>query len=194
MPFEDEVQVVDLAPWSSNWASEFETLAAQLRAALGGIALAIQHVGSTAVPELLAKDVIDVQVLVHEIRNRGIEAAFVRLGFRRRPEPWNQVDLIGGTEFAKTVYAPPPGARPANVHVRSEASGAARYALLFRDFLRADPEARATWGEFKARAASVVGELAPYGQIKGAALPLLMRCAEQWAIETAWRPGHTTEP
>jgi len=114
MPFEDEVQVVDLAPWSSNWASEFETLAAQLRAALGGIALAIQHIGSTAVPELLAKDVIDVQVLVHEIRNRGIETAFVRSGFRRRPEPWNQVDLIGGTEFAKTVYAPPPGARPAN--------------------------------------------------------------------------------
>jgi len=93
MPFEDEVQVVDLAPWSSNWASEFETLAAQLRAALGGIALAIQHIGSTAVPELLAKDVIDVQVLVHEIRNRGIETAFVRSGFRRRPEPWNQVDL-----------------------------------------------------------------------------------------------------
>jgi len=188
MPFEDEAQVVDLVPWSPRWGQEFESLAQQLRGALGSLAVAIQHIGSTSVPGLLAKDVIDVQVLVREVDHGGVEAAFTSLEFRRRPEPWNRVDVIGEREFSKAVYAPPPGARAVNVHVRAEGSYSARYALLFRDYLRADAEARATWAGFKLRVASAVGQLAPYGQIKGAALPLLMRCAEQWATETAWLP------
>jgi dephospho-CoA kinase len=189
MPFEDEAQVVDLVPWSPRWAQDFERVAQQLDGALGSLAVAIQHIGSTSVPELVAKDVIDVQVLVREVQEGGIEAAFARLEFRRRPEPWNQVDVIGEREFPKAVYAPPPGARAVNVHVRVDGSGSARYALLFRDFLCSDADARATWAGFKLCVAPAVGQLAPYGQIKGAALPLLMRCAEQWAAETAWVPS-----
>jgi GrpB-like predicted nucleotidyltransferase (UPF0157 family) len=189
MPFEDEARVVDLAAWSPRWGPEFESLAQQLRDALGNLALAIQHIGSTSVPELVAKDVIDVQVLVREVEDRRVEAAFAGLGFRRRPEPWNQVDVLAGREVPKAVYAPSVGGRAVNVHVRAEGSDTARYALLFRDFLRADREARATWAEFKVRLVSAVGELAPYGQIKGAALPLLMRCAEQWAAESDWVPA-----
>jgi len=188
MPFEDEVQTVQLMAWTAAWESEFETLAHQLRGALGDVAVAIQHVGSTAVPGLSAKDVIDVQVLVREQHDPRIGHAFESLGFRRRPEPWNQADSIGDVAFSKAVYAPPRGARAANVHVRPENSDAARYALLFRDYLRADPQARATWADVKEHIASAVPDLAPYGQIKAAALPLLMRGAEQWAAETKWIP------
>jgi GrpB-like predicted nucleotidyltransferase (UPF0157 family) len=190
MPFEDEAQVVDLAAWSPRWESEFESLAEQLRGALGSLGLAIQHIGSTSVPQLVAKDVIDVQVLISDVHDGRVEPAFASLGFRRRPEPWNQADVIGDREFPKAVYAPPRGARAVNVHVRALGSESARYALLFRDFLRANREARVTWAEFKLRLASAVAELAPYGQIKGAAFPLLMRWAEQWAAENAWVPSN----
>lgn len=186
MPFEDEAQVVDLVAWNPEWGSEFERLAQQLDSALNNLAVVVQHIGSTSVPGLSAKDVIDVQVLVRQLQKSEIERSLTSLGFRRRPEPWNRIDVIDGRKFPKVVYAPAPGARLVNVHVRVEGSGAARYALLFRDFLRADAEARATWEEFKASVASTVGQLAPYGQIKGAAFPLLMRCAEEWATETGW--------
>jgi GrpB-like predicted nucleotidyltransferase (UPF0157 family) len=189
MPFEDEAQRVDLVEWRREWRSEFESLAQQLRDALGSLALVIQHIGSTSVPELSAKDVIDVQVLVREVKDRRIEEALATLGFRRRPEPWNRLDVIDGREFPKAVYAPPAGSRAVNVHVRADGSEAARYALLFRDFLRAEFEARTTWAAFKASVASAVDHLAPYGQIKAAALPLLMRCAEEWATETGWTPN-----
>ncbi len=188
MPFPDELQVVELVEWSPQWAADFERLARELRNELGGVALAIEHIGSTAVPGLAAKDVIDVQVLAEDVSDPRVKEAFARLAYRRRPEPWNQFDVIGREQFLKSVYAPPPDARPANVHVRGEGSGSARYALLFRDFLRADADARAAWAELKSRTAAVVDTLAPYGQIKAAALPLLMHSAEEWAAETGWPP------
>jgi GrpB-like predicted nucleotidyltransferase (UPF0157 family) len=194
MPFEDEAQAVHLTAWSAAWESEFEKLAEQLRGALGVVATAIQHIGSTAVPGLPAKDVIDAQVLVWELHDPRIEQAFESLGFRKRHEPWNQADSIGGVSFPKAVYAPPPRARAANIHVRPTNSSAARHALLFRDYLRADTQSRATWADVKAQIASAVPDLAPYGEIKAAALPLLMRCAEQWADETKWIPQGVVRP
>jgi len=188
MPFEDEVRPVRLSAWSPAWESEFEELAAQIRGALGGVAAAIQHIGSTSVRGLSAKDVIDIQVLVGELDDPRIGRAFESLGFRKRPEPWNQADSFGGVSFPKAVYAPPAGARAANIHVRPESSDGARYALLFRDYLRADSQARTTWADLKAHIASAIPDLAPYGQIKAAALPLLMRGAERWAAETNWKP------
>ena len=192
MPFADEMQVVELSTWRPEWHSEFEALAQELRAALGDVAVAIYHVGSTAVPGLPAKDVIDAQVLVMDVDDIRIAHGFAGRGFRRRPEPWNQVDVIGCDEFPKAVYAPPCGARAVNVHVRAQDGEGARYALLFRDFLRADADARDAWAALKSCIASHVGDLVPYGQIKGAALPLLMRAAEHWAVETGWAPRHAS--
>lgn len=194
MPFEDEVQAVRLSAWSADWESEFERLAQQLRGALGDVGTAIQHVGSTAVPGLSAKDVIDVQVLVRELHDPRLGLAFEGLHFRKRPEQWNQADCIGGVSFPKAVFAPPPGTRAANIHVRPENSPAARYTLLFRDYLRADAQSRATWAHLKAHIASAIPDLALYGQIKAAALPLLMRGAEQWADDTNWIPQGVVRP
>src|SRR5262249_42237479 len=126
--------------------------------------------------------------LVGELDDPRIGRAFESLGFRKRREPWNQADSIVGVSFPKAVYAPPAGARAANIHVRPENSDGARYALLFRDYLRADSQARTTWADLKAHIASAIPDLVPYGQIKAAALPLLMRGAEQWAAETNWKP------
>jgi predicted RNase H-like nuclease len=73
------------------------------------------------------------------------------------------------------------------VHVRIAGGRNVRYALLFRDFLRADQGARDAWGAFKLRLAESVADVYDYGQIKASIQPLLMERADQWAAETGWR-------
>jgi dephospho-CoA kinase len=59
-----------------------------------------------------------------------------------------------------------------------------RYALLFRDYLRANDGARQAWAEFKRRLAShFATDLATYGQLKDPATDLLIVAAEQWAAQ-----------
>jgi dephospho-CoA kinase len=85
------------------------------------------------------------------------------------------------------VFAPPVGARTANVHVRACGGGNARSALLFRDYLRSDGHARRAWGAFKQRLAASVPNLLDYGQVKAPATEVLMVAAEYWAADTGWR-------
>jgi GrpB-like predicted nucleotidyltransferase (UPF0157 family) len=75
---------------------------------------------------------------------------------------------------------------PMQHHVRESRGGNARYALLFRDFLRSDDGARQAWGAFKQRLAVSVPDLLDYGQIKAPATDVLMAAAERWAAETGW--------
>lgn len=84
------------------------------------------------------------------------------------------------------MFAPPPGARRCNVHVRENGGANARYALLFRDYLRANATARDAWGAFKQRLALSVPQLPDYGQIKAPATDVLMEGAERWAADTGW--------
>jgi GrpB-like predicted nucleotidyltransferase (UPF0157 family) len=189
MPFVDEVgSGVVVVDYRAEWPGEFELLAGKLRSTLGGRALAVDHVGSTSVPGLQAKDCIDVQVRVASLE----EGEFVRLlsavGFRCRPELWNRVEVSSGQECKKLVFAPPVGGRTCNVHLRIGAGPNARYALLFRDYLRADDVARAGWGAFKQRLAVSVPDLMDYGQIKAPATEVLMAGAERWASQTGWSP------
>ena len=187
MPFADESLTVTVVDYRPDWPAEFETLAAQLRRAVGGQAVAIDHVGSTSVPGLAAKDCIDAQVCVPAIDLERLVASFAQIGFRCRPEPWNRTEITGGREFHKLVFAPPPGSRTANVHVRESGGANARFALLFRDYLRADDDARRAWGAFKQRLAASVPNLLDYGQIKAPATEILMAAAERWAVATGWR-------
>ncbi|MEP6972935.1 MAG: GrpB family protein [Actinomycetota bacterium] len=181
MPFADEVRPVDIVPYRTTWASEFDALGGRLWTALNPVALAIDHIGSTAVPRLPAKDVIDVQVLVANLDRVMLVKRFERIGFRQRREPWNVVETSFGARCEKLVFAPPVGERACNVHVRVEDQPNARFALLFRDFLRADTAVRDAWGEFKSRLAAEVPDLAHYGQIKAPATEILMQAASTWA-------------
>ena len=186
MPFADEVGPVDVGPvdvvpYRTAWASEFDSLAGRLWVALRDLAVGIDHIGSTAVPGLPAKDVIDVQVRVVSLDRAALASRFEQIGFRRRIEPWNAVETSFGTACEKLVFAPPVGERPCNVHVRVDGEPNTRFALLFRDYLRASPGALEAWGEFKMRLAARVPDLADYGRIKAPATEVLMQAASAWA-------------
>lgn len=186
MPFPDElgpaVNVVDYKP---EWPAEFAHLAARLRAVVGDRAIFVDHIGSTSVPGLAAKDCIDAQIRVAELSSDLVEL-MEKAGFRCRPEEWNRVEISNGQRCEKLVFAPPVGERRTNVHVRLINGPNARYALLFRDYLRADGTARRAWGAFKQRLAQSVPDLFDYGQIKAPATDLLMTSAEHWANHTGW--------
>lgn len=158
------------------------------------LALAIDHIGSTSVPGLPAKDCIDVQVRTDALDEEVLVPLLTGVGFRCRAEPWNRVEISSGQECRKLVFGPPVGGRSCNVHVRIGAGLNAWYALLFRDYLRADDVARAGWGAFKQRLAARVPELDYYGQIKAPATEVLMAGAERWAAEIGWSIAWPTDP
>jgi dephospho-CoA kinase len=184
MPFADEVRPVAVADYRASWPQEFEQLADRLRAAVGRHALAIDHVGSTSVPGLAAKDCIDVQVRVAALEPVG--ELLTGAGFRCRPEVWNRSEVSSGRTCPKLVFAPPVGERATNVHLRLYDGPNARYALLFRDYLRAQDDVRDAWGAFKKRLSATVSDLTDYGQIKAPATGVLMAGAERWAAQTGW--------
>ena len=189
MPFPDEpfARRVEVVPYRAAWAGEGALLVTWLRGLLPG-AVSVQHIGSTAVPGLAAKDCIDLMVQVRDRDSCGVAAVLERHGCRRRPEPWNQQEVSFGTTCRKQVFAPPPGGRACNIHVREHGAPNVRYALLFRDYLTADAEAARAWGQFKIRLAQSVTDLADYGQIKAPAQEILIRSAERWARDQRWRP------
>jgi GrpB-like predicted nucleotidyltransferase (UPF0157 family) len=181
MPFPDESHTATVVGYRPAWPYDFEALAARIRALLGDHADAVDHIGSTSVPGLAAKDCIDIQVQVPALDEPFLVTRLARGGFRCRPEPWNRLETTRGHDFRKLVFAPPPGARTANIHVRETGGANARFALLFRDFLRADADARRSWASFKQRLAANVPDLFAYGQIKAPATEILMAAADRWA-------------
>lgn len=190
MPFPDELAGgLAVVPYRKSWPLDFSRIAEQLDTALGTRALGIDHIGSTSVPGLPSKNCIDIQVRVTSIDEKPITKAMEKIGFRCRPESWNRVEISGGEECQKLVFAPPAKARACNVHVRRSVDPNVRYALLFRDFLRSNDRARDAWGAFKQRLAHSVTDIYAYGQIKQPATEILMTAAETWARHTDWSPG-----
>ena len=187
----DSVVIVD---YRERWHDEFAAIATDLRAALGDLALRIDHIGSTAVPGLAAKDRIDVQVSVADVADPRVTAAFVRAGYTPVPDITADHRPPGaagaGAEWAKRFFQPPAGRRAANLHVRGAGRANQRYALLFRDYLRAHPQAAAAYAETKRRLAAYhAGDRDAYTLIKDPVCDLIMVAAEAWAAATGWQPG-----
>jgi GrpB-like predicted nucleotidyltransferase (UPF0157 family) len=188
VPFPDEpfTQRVEVVPYRAVWAGEAALLVVRLRELLPA-AVSVEHIGSTSVPGLAAKDCLDLMVQVESL-DSGVAAVLERQGYRRRPEPWNRQETSFGTVCDKQVFAPPPGGRACNIHVRVHRGANVRYALLFRDYLTADSQAADAWGRFKVRLAQSVTDLADYGQIKAPAQEILMQSAQRWARDHDWQP------
>jgi dephospho-CoA kinase len=181
--FSPKVEVVEYRP---AWAGEGVEIAEWLARALPA-AHATDHIGSTSVPGLPAKDCIDLMVRVESLTDMDLRP-LADAGYRERPEEWNRTEALGRTTHPKRVFAPPLGGRSVNIHVREAHAETARYALLFRDFLRANDDHRDTWGRFKLRLAQERTDIHTYGQMKATVQPLVMALAEGWAAEQSWQP------
>jgi putative glutamine amidotransferase len=141
-----EYAIVDYDP---DWPAWFDEEAASVREALGPIAQRIDHVGSTSVPGLAAKPVIDIQVSVASLNPRApVITPLEAVGFEHSIDP-----IEPQHEFLSRGYE---GGTPHRVHVHICEVGSdwERRHLAFRDQLRKDPEAAAEYGALKRRLAA----------------------------------------
>lgn len=183
--------MVTIVPYQSTWADEFQRLGGVLRGSLGDLALRIDHIGSTSIPGLAAKDRIDIQVTVEDL-DPAIEGALSQIGYQRI-EHLTDHPPIGieshARDWIKWVFKPPAGQRPTNLHVRITGRANQRYALLFRDYLRAHLTAAQAYAELKRRLAQNLADPDTYPDVKDPAVDLIYFAAEDWAAATLWQPG-----
>ena len=183
-----------IVDYQSSWPAEFAAIAATLRHALGDLALRIDHIGSTSVPGLAAKDIIDVQIAVAALTPEVL-APLTELGYTRserivgdhRPPNSNGPD----SDWEKWFLREPQGQRMTNTHVRVLGRPNQRYPILFRDYLRAHPPTAAAYAELKRRLARELADPMTYPDVKDPAVDLIYFAAEDWAAITNWQPGPT---
>lgn len=183
------IAIVDYNP---AWSKEFAALAKPLAEALGEAALAIDHIGSTAVPGLAAKDKIDIQLTVADPADfDAVRAALEPLGYTEAPYTCDHIPPSGPFEpeqWAKRFFRPPAGQRPTNLHVRVAGRANQRYPLLFRDYLRANRSAAQAYENLKRQLATYHSDnIEAYCDIKDPACDLIAVAAEAWAQKTGWR-------
>jgi len=186
--------LIEVVVYDERWPQEFRRVGVPLRQAMGELALRVDHVGSTSVPGLVAKDVIDVQVTVARLDVGAIVAALAPLGYTLL-EKFNRDHVPPGwenraEEWSKLLFEPPKGQRRTNLHVRQAGRANQRYALLFRDYLRADVAAAGAYGQIK----KVLARLHPdnveaYYDVKDPVCDIVMVGAERWAGATGYVPG-----
>jgi predicted RNA-binding protein with RPS1 domain/GrpB-like predicted nucleotidyltransferase (UPF0157 family) len=134
--------------YDDEWPRAAARLAARLRKVCGPAALAVEHLGSTAVPGMAAVDVVDLQIEVADAD--AADALGPRLaaaGFPRRDDAGDDAVVAGvdpdPAQWRRRLHSSADPGRPANVHVRVAGSAGARAAVALRDLLRRDPPARA---------------------------------------------------
>jgi GrpB-like predicted nucleotidyltransferase (UPF0157 family) len=128
--------------YDPRWAQEFAREEPILRRALGDLVSGIEHIGSTAVPGLAAKPVLDIAVaLVDPSTFAAVRQRLVTCGYEHRGDLGSE----GGHVFAKG----PETARSHYLHVQEAGSTQWRRYLAFRDMLRNDPVKRDDYAALK---------------------------------------------
>ncbi len=179
-------------PPRETWAAEFQSVGARLRRELGALAQRIDHIGSTSVPGLAAKDILDIQVTVASLDEALLAPAFARAAFRltaRNRSDHEPAGTDGPASDWQKLYVEPVSGRRMNIHVRVTGRPNQRYSLLCRDFLRAHATAAEAYALFKQRLAAQGMESGVYADIKDPVFDLIMHAAESWAARTGWQPA-----
>jgi GrpB-like predicted nucleotidyltransferase (UPF0157 family) len=180
-----------IAKPDATWAAQFDKAAKTIHDILGDTAVRVDHIGSTSVPGLPAKDVLDIQatVVAESDLDEAVQLLVAADWEARPPRRDHPVPGLPEDEFqwVKRLVIEPMYRRRVNLHIRVAGRANQRYALLFRDYLRAHPDTAAAYGEFKRRAATLplesVGE---YADLKDPVCDLIYLPAEEWAERTGW--------
>ena len=133
---------LEVVPYDPHWPAAFEAEAAHLRTALGSLALRIDHHGSTSVPGLSAKPIIDIQVSVAALQPIAAYGEGLRaLGYVHIPHP--------DDAFCPFFHRPPQWPHSHHVHVVERGGAEERRTLAFRDYLRDHPAAAREYERLK---------------------------------------------
>jgi GrpB-like predicted nucleotidyltransferase (UPF0157 family) len=175
---------VFIVPYDDSWPGWFQQLAQPLRNALGPVALRIDHIGSTSIPGIAAKPVIDIQISVADFE--PLDAFLLpleRLGYIFRADNPNRT---------QRYFREPPGHPRVHIHVMRTGSFGEQFALLFRDYMRTHPDVAAQYARLKiglGQRYQLVEERQLYTEAKAPFIWKVIAQADSWAQLTGWFPG-----
>ncbi|MEO8241707.1 MAG: GrpB family protein [bacterium] len=178
--------LIQIRPPRASWPADFGRVKTALLPVLPSGAI-VHHIGSTAVPGLAAKDIIDIQVTLARLTDLDATAltgaGFERASPTRDHQPPGM--KLAAVDLAKQMFR---AALPvANIHIRVHGRFNQRYPLLCRDYLRAHPLAAAAYGAIKQNLATrFPNDAEAYYDIKDPVFDLIMVGAEAWAAATGW--------
>lgn len=198
-----------VAAYDPSWPDRAAGLIDLLTARLGPLAARIEHIGSTSIPGMAAKDLIDLQVSTPDLD--AVEPVFDKplgeLGFEL--SPYRRDHVPAGRPDSPDLWAKRLWSRPdwhpdgqVNLHVRSVGSPNERLALLFRDWFRAHQDAIPAYAGFKRSLAGLVGAASQSGGLDGLdddpfgaysdtkdwVVDVVIAAAEPWAAAVNWQP------
>lgn len=138
------MSTVTLVEYQDSWPADFQTISHELAGVFSGIPVEIEHIGSTAVPQLCAKPVIDVLLGVADLSL--VEARIKdlsELGYEYRAEYERELPF-------RRYFVRPPGVGP-RVHLHATVLGASLWTrhMAFREALRTSPDVRAQYAVLK---------------------------------------------
>ena len=187
--------MITIVPYDISWPEAFLAVARPLRSALGELAVRIDHIGSTAVPGLAAKDVIDVQITLKDFSCMPqVVTALGSLGYTQVQEVTSDhvppLSQGPAADWEKRSFRQPVGLRRMHLHVRALGRPNQRYALLFRDYLRAHPVASAAYAQIKTSLSQRhPNDVDFYYDNKGPLCDIVIDAAEEWAQVSGWHMG-----
>lgn len=166
---------VRLSPYREEWAERFREEADYLSGLFGPLAVSFEHFGSTAVPGMRAKPVVDMMVIVTDIAAiDGLSGTMAALGYDVAGEwgiPGRRLFRKGGADRTHHIHVYEAG----NPHIERH--------LVVRDYLRGNPEEAARYSDFKAELAGRFKETSGYSPAKKAFVSELERTALAWHAE-----------
>jgi GrpB-like predicted nucleotidyltransferase (UPF0157 family) len=141
------MRIVEVVPHNPRWRDAFEAEAKHVAAALGENVAAIHHIGSTAIPDIYAKPVVDLLVEVRAITEvDGQSPAMESIGY----EVMGEYGIPGRRYFRKDNQE---GIRTHNIHAFEAGSAEAERHLAFRDYMVAHPVEAQRYSELKRKLA-----------------------------------------
>lgn len=137
---------IEVIPHNTDWAQKYAEEAALLRTIFGDRLLTIHHIGSTTIPGILAKPVIDIIIVVSEIETvEACNLAMIAAGY----VPRGEAGIPNRRFFRKETE----GIRSHHVHIYPQGNENIATHLNFRDYLRAHPDEARAYSQLKERLA-----------------------------------------
>jgi len=167
---------IELHPHSLEWAKTAMTETARLKSALGDVLVTVHHVGSTAIPGILAKPIIDLIPVVTDLAGLDARENAIRaLGYK-----WYGEFGLAGRRYC-TLTDPVTGKRKLQLHCYTEGAAGMPRHLAFRDYLRAYPQIAKEYEGQKVRAAALhPDDVLAYNDAKNDWIKRLERDALAW--------------
>jgi GrpB-like predicted nucleotidyltransferase (UPF0157 family) len=164
-----------LAAHSAAWAEAFEREASSIAGALSDLPIELHHIGSTAIPAIVAKPVIDMLGIVPAVEELDVHThRLAALGY----EALGEYGIVGRRYFRKNA---PDGVRTHQLHVFAAGCPEIQRHLDFKDYLRAFPEEATAYGALKQALAVRCGsDMRAYSEGKTAFIREVERRATAW--------------